>query len=97
MKNSYIFNKIFIQNFDCLKKYEKGLPADSVSIGRANEERATILQDSKIAYRREAIPEGQGAGRAAGQLDFAANSECSGSKLKCYKIDWGGVFYDHAF
>ena len=39
------------------------------------------MQGSKIAYRRKAIPEGQGAGRAAGQLDFAANSECGVSKL----------------
>ena len=47
------------------------------------------MQDSKIAYRRKAIPEGQGAGRAAGQLDFAANSECSVSKLICSKVHIG--------
>ena len=36
----------------------------------------TILQDSKIAYRPWAIPEGQGAGRAAGQLAFAVKRLC---------------------
>ena len=72
-----------MQSPDCLKKYAKGLPADSVNIDRANEERATILQDSKIAYHREVLPEGQGAGRAAGQLDFAASSEVRVSKLNC--------------
>ena len=41
------------------------------------------MRDSKIVYRRKAIPEGQGAGRAADQLDFAANFERSVSKLIC--------------
>ena len=68
--------------------FEIVLTANRVGIGRVNEEGAIILQDSKIAYRRKTIPEGQGAGCAAGQLDFAASSECSASKLKCYR---GGV------
>ena len=62
------------------------------------------MQDSKIAYRRKVIPEGPGAGRAAGQLAFAANSECSVSKLICsrdtevcrlssYGSRWKGEFF----
>ena len=39
------------------------------------------MQNSKIEYRRKAVPEGQGAGCAAGQLDFAASSGCGVSKL----------------
>ena len=61
--------------------FEIALKAESISIGCVNEEWATILQDSKIAYRCKAIPEGQDAGRVAGQLDFAANSQCSVSTL----------------
>ena len=73
--------RVFLQN-RCTEHRHPGGRHFS-AIGRANEECATILQDSKITDHRKAISEEQGAGHAAGQLDFTANSECSASKLVC--------------
>ena len=65
--------------------FERVLTTGSVSAGHAHEEQAAILQDSEIVYLRKAIPEGQGAGRAAGQFTFAVNGAWSVSKLKCFR------------